>query len=155
LRGELKVEILTEDPHRFGRLERVYLGLEGTEPQAWSLASYRLHKGRALLQLHNCRDRDAAQALRGYLVQVPIDEAIPLDEGQYFEHQIIGLAVWNTQGDYLGSVEDIIYTGSNEVYVVRGGETGREMLIPAIASVVLEVDLEAGRLVVELPDGLI
>jgi 16S rRNA processing protein RimM len=156
LRGELKVEILTDDPHRFGQLERVYLGPEGAEPQPWSLASYRLHKGRVLLQLHECRDRDAAQALRGCLVQVPIDEAIPLDEDQYFEHQIMGIEVWTVAGERLGSVDEIIHTGSNEVYVVHdGGPGGREVLIPAIAGVVLDVDLGTGRLVVEIPDGLV
>jgi 16S rRNA processing protein RimM len=156
LRGELKVEILTDDPHRFGRLEQVYLGREGSEPQPWALASYRLHKGRALLQLQDCSDRDAAQALRGYLVQVPIDEAIPLDEDQYFEHQIEGLEVWTADGECIGTVDEIIHTGANEVYVVHeGGPGSREVLVPAIADVVLEVDLGAGRLVVELPAGLI
>ena len=156
LRGELKVEILTDDPHRFGQLLQVYLGPEGVEPQPWSLISYRLHKGRALLQLQDCRDRDAAQSLRGYLVQVPIHEAIPLEEDQYFEHQILGIEVFTKSGERLGSVGEIIHTGANEVYVVYDARPGgREVLIPAIAGVVLEVDLGAGRLVVELPDGLV
>jgi 16S rRNA processing protein RimM len=87
---------------------------------------------------------------------VPIGEAIPLEDGEYYEHQILGLEVWELSGGYLGQVEEIIHTGANEVYVVRNaGSDRREILIPAIKDVVLEVSLEAGRLVVELPDGLI
>lgn len=156
LRGELKVELLTDDPHRFGQLERVYLGLEGTEPTPWALAGYRLHKGRALLQLERCNGRAEAQALRGLLVQIPIDEAIPLEEGQYFEHQIMGLEVWTVSGESLGTVDEIIHTGANEVYVVHGtGPARNEILIPAIADVVVEIDLVAGRLTVQLPEGLV
>ena len=156
LRGELKVKLLTDDPHRFGRLDRVFIGLEGTQPVPRPLVSYRLHRGRALLRLQGCDDRVAAETLRGYLVQVPLDEAILLEEGEYFEHQILGLDVWTISGRDLGRVTEIIYTGANEVYVVRGtGADRRELLIPAIKDVVLEVDPDAGRLVVELPQGLV
>ena len=156
LLGELKVNLLTDDPHRFGRLERVLIGPEGTEPVARPLVSYRLHKGRVLLRLQGCDDRAAAETLRGYLVQVPFDEAILLEEGEYFEHQILGLDVWTASGRDLGRVTEIIYTGANEVYVVRGtGAERRELLIPAIKDVVLEVDPDTGRLVVELPQGLV
>jgi 16S rRNA processing protein RimM len=154
--GELKVQILTEDARRFGLLEQVFIGLEDEEPVARPLEGYRLHKGLALLKLKGCGDRNAAAAMRGYLVQVPRDQAIPLEEGEYFEHQILGLEVWTAAGEPLGKVVDILYTGANEVYVVQGPSLGRrEVLIPAIEDVVLEVDLEAGRLVVELLEGLL
>jgi 16S rRNA processing protein RimM len=155
VRGELKVEILTQDPHRFGRLERVFVGLEGQEPVVWPLEAYRLHKGRALLKLAHCNDRTTAETLRGCMIQVPFEEAIPLEEDEYYEHQILALDVWTVAGEHLGQVMDIIYTGANEVYVVRPADPARrEILIPAIEDVVLEVNLEAGRLIVELPAGL-
>jgi 16S rRNA processing protein RimM len=156
VRGELKVQILTEDAQRFGLLKQVLIGLEDEEPVAWPLEGYRWHTGRALLKLRGCDDRTAAAAMRGYLVQVPREEAIPLEEGEYFEHQILGLEVWTAAGESLGEVVDILYTAANEVYVVQGPNLGsRELLIPAIEDVVLEIDLEAGRLVVELLEGLL
>lgn len=156
LNGELKVVLLTDDPTRFGRLKRVYIGPDGAEPVPWALDGYRVHKGRALLQLAECRDRDAAQAMRGQIVQVPLENAIPLEEGEYFEHQILGLDAWTSAGEHLGTVDEIIYTGSNEVYVVRSpGAEQKDILIPAIEDVVLQVDPEAGRLTVELPSGLV
>jgi 16S rRNA processing protein RimM len=156
LRGELKVKILTDDPHRFGLLDRVLVGLEGGEPVPWPLEGYRLHKGRALLKLGNCDDRATAETLRGHFIQVPLEEALPLEEGQYFEHQVVGLDVWTVDGEHLGEVVEIVYTGANEVYVIRRAGPGRrEILIPAIEEVVLEVDLEGGRLIVELLEGLL
>jgi len=153
LRGELTVKILTDDPHRFALLERVFIGLEEQEPLPWLVQSYRLHKGRVLLKLQGCDDRSSAEALRGCLVQVPLHEAIPLAEGEYFEHQVLGLDVWTATGEHLGEIVEIIETGANDVYVVRGPER-REILIPALDSVILKVDLAAGRLVAALPAGL-
>ncbi len=155
LRGELKVRLLTDDPHRFAQLKRVFVGLEDEDPVAWILQSYRIHKNYALLQLEGCDDRTTVQTLTGLLIQVPREEAIPLEEDEYFEHQILGLSVWTVDGSHLGTVDEIIYTGAHEVYVIQdSGAAQREILIPAIRDVVLEVDLDAGRLIVELPEGL-
>jgi 16S rRNA processing protein RimM len=153
LQGELKVDILTEDPHRFALLEHVFLGLEDQEPVPWRLTGYRLHKGRALLRVEGVANREAAAAMRGYLVQVPIEHAIPLKEDEYYEHQILGLDVESDAGESLGKVVEVLYTGANEVYIVRADD-GRELLIPAIESVVREVNLEEGCMVVHLMEGL-
>jgi 16S rRNA processing protein RimM len=157
IRGEIRVHLLTDDPRRFDRLAHVWLGTADTdEPTPWPLESYRLHKGRALLKLRGCDDRSTAETLRGYLVQVPIEQAIPLEEGEFFEHQVIGLQVWTSAGEHLGHVEEIIYTGANEVYIIRSAHAGQaDILIPAIEEVVLEIDPRAGRLVVDLIEGLI
>jgi 16S rRNA processing protein RimM len=155
VRGELKVDILTEDPHRFGQLREVFVGLNDEEPEAWVLQGYRLHKGYALLKLANCDDRETAENLRGTLIQIPREMAKPLEEGEYYEHQIIGLDVWTVAGEHLGKVVEILYTGANDVYVVQSTVSARrEILLPAIADVVLEVDLAGGRMVVQVPEGL-
>jgi 16S rRNA processing protein RimM len=155
VQGELKVEILTDDPHRFRFLKRVFVGLEDQEPVPRILQGYRFHRRRALLRLEGCEDRGTAEMLRGYLIQVPLEEATPLEEGEYYEHQILGLGVWTASGEYLGEVVEILYTGANDVYVIRSDDPSEdEILIPAIQGVVLEVDLAAGRLVAELPEGL-
>jgi 16S rRNA processing protein RimM len=90
------------------------------------------------------------------LVQIPLAEALPLKEGDYYEHQILGLEVWTVGGQRLGHVVEIIYTGANEVYVVRSVEGNqRDVLIPAIKEVVVQVDLDAGRITVDLIEGLV
>ena len=150
VQGEVKVEVLTDWPERFGLLKYVHLGEQG---KLYRLEWFRLHKGYALLKLAGCDDRNAAEALRGQLVQIPLEKGMPLDEGEYYVHQIEGLEVWTDEGESLGHVVEVLFTGSNEVYVVHGPRG--EVLIPAIADVVLRVDLEEGRLIVHLMDGLL
>jgi len=153
VRGEVKVAIETDFPEHFERLKQVYLGEEAT---SFALESSRLHKGHVLLKLKDCNHRDAAEKLRGQLVQIPIEpieEAMPLGEDEYYVHQIIGLDVWTTVGEHLGQVSEVLFTGANDVYVVQG-EKG-EILIPAIEDVILEINLAGGRLTVNLPEGLI
>ncbi len=151
VRGELKVEILTEDPARFERLETLYLG-----PQfiAYRLERARLHQDTMLLKLIGCDDCTVAEALRDLLVQIVIEDALPLEEGECWLYQILGLEVWTAGGEQLGIVQEVLETGANDVYVVQD-RRGREVLIPALKSVVLEIDLDAGRMLVELPAGLI
>ena len=161
LRGEVKATILTDDPGRFDLLERVFVGPDGAEPVSYGLEGYRLHQKWILIKLKGVDDRNKAETLRGQLIQVPLEEAIPLTAGEHYEHQIIGLEVWTADGHDLGQVVEILYSPAHEVYVVHGTDaqssTGgiREILIPAVASVVLSIDLEAGRLIVELPEGLL
>ncbi len=138
----------TDFPERFERLKMVYLG-EAATP--FALESSRLHKEHVLLKLKGC-NRDMAEKLRGQWVQIPIEEAMPLGEDEYYVYQIIGLEVWTMMGEYLGQVSEVLFTGANDVYVVQG-ERG-EILIPAVEDVVLEVDLADGRLTVNLPEGL-
>jgi len=156
IRGEIKVAVLTDDPQRFGQLSQVWLGRDEQEPTPWALEGFRLHKGRALLKLKGCDDRSMAESLRPNLVLIPLEKAIPLEEDEYYEHQIVGLEVWMVSGERLGEIEEILYTGANEVYVVRGDEPDRqEILIPAIEEVIREIDLEAGRLTIEPLEGLL
>jgi 16S rRNA processing protein RimM len=150
VRGEVKMAIETDFPEHLERLKRVYLGEKVT---SFVLERSRLHKRHALLKLEGCDDRDAAEKLRGQLVQIPIEEAMPLGEDEYYVYQIVGLDVWTAEGEHLGRVSEVLFTGANDVYVVQG-EKG-EILVPAVEDVVLEIDLAGGRLTVELMEGLI
>jgi 16S rRNA processing protein RimM len=105
-----------------------------------------------ILGLAGIEDREAADALRGWLVQVPEDEAWKLPKGQYYWHQIIGLDVVTKDGRRLGTVADILETGANDVYVVK--REGGELLLPAIKDVVKKISPESGEMVVELLPGM-
>lgn len=146
-RGELKVAILTDFPDRFRELKRVYLG---DEP--WMLEGHRRHGRWVILKLEGCADRNSAEKLRGELVRIPLEEAVSLSEDEYYVYQIVGLEVWTSEGEHLGRVSEVLFTGANEVYVVKG-ERG-QILVPAIEDVVREVDLEGGRLIVEPLEGM-
>jgi len=150
VKGEVRVRVLTDFPERLRVLRRVYLG-ETAMPVV--VEGIRFHQGCALLKLAGYDDRTAAGSLRQALVQIPIEEAMPLQEDEYYLYQILGLAAWTVQGEYLGRVRDVLATGANDVYIIRGPKG--DILLPAIEEVVREVDLEAGRLTVVLPEGLV
>lgn len=148
LHGDLKVEPLTDFSDRFspGSLLMV-------EGQAVCVERSRSIKGGLLVKLDLVKDRTRAESLRGRFLTVSEDQIRPLPEGSYYHFQIIGIGVWSEQGEYLGDVKEILTTGSNDVYVVR--RKGRkELLIPALEGVVLEVNLGENRTIVRLPEGL-
>lgn len=147
--GEVKVNIETDDPERFHALDTVYLG-DALTP--FEVERVRLFKGQALLQLEGIENRNQAERLRNTPVYVSIEDALPLGKDQYYYHQIEELPTFTTEGERLGYVAEIIRTGSNDVYVIRGGQ--KEILLPVIEGVIQEIDIEEGRIIVELPDGL-
>jgi 16S rRNA processing protein RimM len=150
VRGELRVELLTGYPERLSHHEVLYLG---PDLRPYRLESVRLHKDLALVKLVGCEDRDQADLLRGQLVQVPFEDAVPLEEGEYYHFQVIGAEVVTEAGETLGQVAEVLETRANDVYVVLGPRG--EVLIPAVEHVVQEIDLEAGRIVVRLLPGLL
>jgi 16S rRNA processing protein RimM len=150
LAGELRVMPLTDFPERFAEMKTV---LVGESHRRYRVLGARATRGQVLLKLRGVNDVNAAEALRGELLRVPLSEAMELGEGEYFWYQIIDAEVVTTAGQALGKVADIIKTGANDVYVVRGSRG--EVLIPAIEDVVREVDVDAGRIVVELIPGLV
>jgi 16S rRNA processing protein RimM len=148
--GEVRAIILTDFPDRFAELEQVYLG---EEARPVTLEGYRMHRGQILLRLAGYLTRTQAEELRECLVLVPLAEAVALPEDAYYAYQIIGLEAWTEDGACLGQVTDVLETGANDVYVVKSDDGG-EVLLPALESVVLKIDLEGGRLLVRLPPGL-
>ena len=146
----MRVRPLGRFPERFRALRTVYLG-EQYQPAA--VLHRRLHPGGVVLRLDSVASRDAARALDGTYLYVPEAQAVALPQGEYFVHQIVGLAVVTSGGDHLGTIAEVLPTGSNDVYVVRGPRG--EVLLPATKEVVLQVDLAAGTMLVEPLPGLL
>jgi 16S rRNA processing protein RimM len=105
-----------------------------------------------LLAIEGVNERDAAAALIGSRLSVDKTTLPDLDDGTYYWFELIGLSIYTTQNQYLGTLESILPTGSNDVYVVRNGE--EEILLPALASVVQVIDIDRRRMEVILPEGL-
>ncbi len=147
IKGELKVEPMSDFPERFARGSRLWL--DGVEHV---VQSGRWQRSQVIVKLDGVNSRDAAEALRGKELSVPDLAELPPDEDLYYLHDIVGLRVETRDGETLGEVYDVLSTGSNDVYVVRG-ERG-ELLLPALDDVVLEVDIAGGRVVVDVPEGI-
>jgi 16S rRNA processing protein RimM len=155
LHGELKVELFTDFPERFVSGTELLMGEVLTVVK---ITGARLHKQHLLLQLEGVNRREEAEALRGEWLFVNEADAVALDEGVYWVHDIIGLDVQTEEGDALGVVREVLFTGANEVYVIEtppGINRGRDLLLPAIEEVVRKVDLAAGCMTVHLLPGLV
>jgi 16S rRNA processing protein RimM len=148
-RGEVKVRLDVE-PAYLARIARVYLG---PEHRAIDLLGV-FRRGRAYtLQLRGIDTMTAAETLRDVDVVIPRAEAPPLAEGEFFVADVVGLRAVTTSGRALGTVVEVLSTGANDVYVVRGDAD--EVLIPAIRDVVTSIDPAAGVLEVEPLPGLL
>jgi 16S rRNA processing protein RimM len=155
LQGELRVEIITDYPERLRQHACFYLASPDSPEvvRRYPVEAMRQHKGALLLKLDGCDDRDAAEELRGMLVQVPLEDAVPLEEGEYYHFQLVGLRVETEDGQWLGQLVEVLSTGANDVYIVRGPRG--ELLLPAVDDVVRELDLASKRMVVRLMRGML
>lgn len=142
--------MLTDFPERFSDTVRLYLG-EARAPL--TLQGARLVSRAVLLKFAGVDTRAQAQTLVGETLWVRDSEAIQLPPNTYFWHQIIGLRVRTVEGLSLGTVVEVLPTGSNDVYVVRGGK--QEVLVPAIEEVVRDIDLDAGVMTIAPLEGLL
>lgn len=152
IKGYLKVSSYAESADSFSPGTQLALRREGKPVVMLGIESARPYKHGMLLALEGIASIDAARELVG--CDLCIDKAtLPeLERGAYYWHQIIGLQVFTMDDRPLGRVEAIFPTGSNDVYVVRDGK--KEILIPAIESVVVDIDPAGGVLRVDLPEGL-
>ena len=148
VKGKLKVKLETDFPQRFAPGSKVYINR-----QPMTIDSAEWHGDKPVIKLNTIDSIEDARKLRGKTVEIHRNQVHPLPEGQYYYFQLIGLEVWTTQGELLGSITEIITTGSNDNYVVRGAKG--EILIPAIEDVVKSIDLDKGCLIIEPIEGLL
>ena len=152
LKGEVKVFPLTDDVRRFDVLKDTVLITPGGERIDLVAERARYFKNLVILKFKDYDDINDIEKFKKSELYVTRENAIPLEEGEYYLKDLYGLQVHTDEGEDLGVIDDIIETGANDVYVVKGN--GREILIPNIRQCVLNVDLEAGLMEVHLLDGL-
>ena len=152
LQGELKVRLLTDIPNRFAQLGAVYVG---SDHARYSIEHVRPYKGEMiLLKFKGIDDADAAEALRNLDLDIPLSSLTKLPPDSYYQHDILGLHVVTLAGRELGTIVDIIVTGSNDVYVIKAPD-GQQVLIPAIKDVVKQIDLIRHTMHIDLLPGLL
>lgn len=152
IRGELKVLLLTDIPNRFAELGAVYAGPDHTRRLIQSVRPY---KGEMIvLKLEGIDDANTAESLRDQNLAIPVSELAQLPPDSYYQHDILGLMVITLDGQKLGSIVDIIVTGSNDVYVIKAPD-GSQVLIPAIKDVIKQVDLIRRTMYIDPLPGLL
>ncbi len=148
IKGKLKVKVVTDFPQRFTPSSKIYINR-----QPMTINSTEWHKGKAIIKLNTIDSIEDAQRLQGQPIEIHHSQVYPLPEGQYYHFQLIGLEVWTTQGELLGTITEILTTASNDNYVVHGAKG--EILLPAIEDVIKSIDLDKGCVVIEPIEGLL
>jgi len=150
VRGELRIQVLTDFPERFSPGSEIWLG---RPPERRVVQRARIENDQAHVKLVGLDDRNSVERFRNSEVLIPRERAMPLPEDTYYIHDIVGLEVWSDDGERLGTIAEVMELPANDVYVVDSPQG--EILLPAIADVILSVDLESHRMTVHLLPGLV
>ena len=152
VKGEMKIEPLTDFPERFNQLNRVYLVSPAGKEVVCDVRSVRYAGSVPFLLFKGYDSPEKAKALNGWMIKVPAEETVPLPEGSYYWFELIGMEVFSESGEKLGSIVDVFETGSNDVYVMKQGR--KETYLPATKEIVKQVDRKTKRMIIHVVDGL-
>ena len=152
IRGEVKVFPTTDDPLRFKKLKKVLLDT-GREQLELEVQSVKFFKQFVIVKFKGIDNINDIEKYKGKGLFVPREDAVPLDEDEYYIADLIGMEVFTEDGRF-GVVKDVMETGANEVYIVESDDHG-EVLIHTIRQCVLDVNVEEKKMLVRLLDGLI
>lgn len=155
VRGEVRMRIITDYPERLLELKTVYLGnsTDDKHMDSIKLDKVRFHKEYALITFKGYTDRNQADALRKKMVMIDFSNAVPLDDGEYYLFQLIGMTVVS-ENEPIGIVKEVLQTGANDVYIVDSEKHG-EVLIPAHGETIEKIDFESETITMKLPEGLL
>jgi len=152
LKGEVKVNSFTDDNTKFERMPKVFIKQKGNLKE-YEIEKVGYNKNQVIIKFKNIDTIEEAEKLRNSYIVVDRDIFGDLPEGVYYIADLIGLDVFTESNEYVGKVDDIFSTGSNDVYVVKD-ELGKQKLLPGIDEVIKIIDIENGKIIVNLIEGL-
>ena len=152
IRGEVKVFPTTDEPARFKKLKKVLLDT-GKERIELEIQSVKFFKQFVIVKFRGIDNINDIEKYKGKSLMVPREDAVQLEEDEYYIADLIGMEVY-TDGGRFGTLKDVMETGANEVYIIDSDEHG-EVLVPAIHDCILDVDVEKQTMKIRLMDGLI
>ena len=150
--GEVKVFPTTDDSARFKKLKNVILDT-GKEKLDMEITNVKFFKNLVIVKFKGYDNINDVERFRQAKLLVTRDNAVELAENEYFIADLIGLKASSDEGEDLGEITDVLQTGANDVYVISKEGTP-DLLVPAIKDCVVNVDIEAGTIVLHLLDGL-
>ena len=153
VRGEVKVFPTTDDETRFRQLKKVYLDT-GREMLPLEIQNVKFFKQFAILKFKGIDNINDIEKYRGKSLMIDREDAVDLDEDEYFIADMIGMKVCTEDGSEFGTLKDVMETGANDVYIIDSLEHG-EVLIPAIRECILDVDMDEERMTIHLMEGLV
>ena len=152
LKGELAADILTDFPERFVSLVDVTAVMPDATKRELKIEKHWFQSGRVVLKFVGLDSIEAAETLRNADICVQEDDAVDLEDDEYFDWQLAGCEVKTLDGTVIGTVRELMRTGATEILVVDGE---KEYLIPFANSICTDVDIENKVIVVDPPEGLL
>lgn len=154
VKGDVLVDVLTDEPER-----RLAPGIDvfvmGSD-RVLRIESDRPHGGRLCLHFAGIDDRTAAESLTGLMLESERgDHERPEDPDEYYDDALVGLEVVTEAGERVGAVTEVLHLPGQDVLAVRAAPEAREILVPFVAEIVPQVDLDSGRVVIRPPAGLL
>ncbi len=153
LKGEVKVFPTTDDAKRFKKLKKCIIRTKKGDIEA-EKKSCKFFKNLVILSFVGYDDINEVEVFRNCDIYVSREDAVPLEEGEYYISDVIGSDVYEDNGSHLGTVNDVLQTGANDVFTVAM-ENGRELLIPVINDCVIDIDTEGKKVIVKLMKGML
>lgn len=152
IRGYVKAVPYSGSPERFLNLKTLYVGTNN-EPKGLILEDVAVRERDVLLKFKNIDNREDAAAFIQRELFLPYEQRMELSEGVFFIHDLIGLQVFDIEGNFLGEVTNVMRMGANDIYQVNNGD--KEVLIPAVSEFVKGINLEDKRIIVKLIEGMV
>ena len=153
IKGMVKVKPFTDNIERFSNLEKIYIKNKSGQTE-YKIQEVKYHKNMVLIKFEGIENPEQADLLRNSYLIVDRETEEPLEAGRYYVVDMIGLDVFTDDNEYLGKLEDIYNTGSNDIYVVKN-ELGKQVLLPAIEDVIKNIDMDNKKVIVHLIPGLV
>ena len=151
-RGEVLADLYTDFPDRFDALEEVWLEFPDGRSQKVIIENTWEHKRRRVLKFAGVDTINSAEDYVGCWIMIPVDQAVSLPDGTYYDHDLVGCSVKDIHGSELGTVSEILRIAGNNQLVVKG--LNREFLIPVVNNICVEIDIKGKQIIVDLPEGL-
>ena len=155
VKGEVAADLLTDFPERFEWLDELIAVFPGGRRERLALEGHWLHGDRVVLKLGGYDSPEEAAALAGCELAVPEDEAVELEEGEFYDFQLEGCRAETVEGRQLGTVREVLHTGGEAPVLVIKEDGGREHLVPLAESICVEIDTDAKLIRVDAPEGLL
>lgn len=153
IKGMVKVKPFTDNIERFSNLEKIYIKNKSGQTE-YKIQEIKYHKNMVLIKFEGIENPEQADLLRNSYLIVDRETEEPLEPGRYYIVDMIGLDVFTDDNEYLGKLEDIYNTGSNDIYVVKN-ELGKQVLLPAIEDAIKNIDMDNKKVIVHLIPGLV
>lgn len=153
IKGMVKVKPFTDNIERFSNLEKIYIKNKSGQTE-YKIQEVKYHKNMVLIKFEGIENPEQADLLRNSYLIVDRETEEPLEAGRYYIVDMIGLDVFTDDNEYLGKLDDIYNTGSNDIYVVKN-ELGKQVLLPAIEDVIKNIDMDNKKVIVHLIPGLV